>query len=68
MKLYTKLDCPLCNVIKVKMNNANIPYDISMNEKEMESLNIDKLPVLITDEGEQLEFKDILKYLEQYQQ
>lgn len=63
MTLYTKLDCPLCSVVKLKLDNANIKYDISLNEKEMEELGIDMLPVLKTDEGNLLPFKEILNYI-----
>lgn len=64
MILYTKQDCPLCSVAKVKLNLAGIKYDVSMNEEEMEKLNIDSLPVLKLDSGMLLGFKEILQYIE----
>ncbi len=63
MTLYTKLDCPLCSVAKLKLDNAGIKYDVSLNEKEMEELGIDMLPVLKTDDGKLLPFKEILNYI-----
>lgn len=63
MTLYTKLDCPLCSVVKLKLDNAGIKYNISLDEKEMEELKIDMLPVLKTDEGKLLPFKEILNYI-----
>jgi glutathione S-transferase len=64
MVLYTKLDCPLCNVAKIKLNATGIDYTISMNEEEMDKLNIDRVPVLQLDNGMLLEFKEILQYIE----
>lgn len=63
MTLYTKLDCPLCSVVKLKMDNAGIEYDASLNEAEMEELGIDMLPVLKTDDGRLLSFKEIINYI-----
>ena len=65
MTLYTKTDCPLCNVVKVKMVQAGIEYETCMNEDKMNELNIDRLPVLQLDNGELLEFKAILNYIEE---
>ena len=65
MTLYTKTDCPLCNVIKVKLAQFNINYTSCTDEEKMEELNIDRLPVLQLDNGELLEFKAILNYIEE---
>jgi len=65
MTLYTKHDCPLCNVVKLKLNVSEIPYDICTDEKKMEELNIDALPVLILDSGEKLEFKQIIDFIKE---
>jgi glutaredoxin len=46
MILFTKPDCPLCSVVKVKLNSANISYVISQDEERMEALGINRLPVL----------------------
>lgn len=64
MVLYTKLDCPLCNVAKIKLNAAGFDYTISMNEEEMDKLNINRLPVLQLDNGMLLDFREILQYIE----
>jgi glutaredoxin len=63
MILYTKSECPLCTVTKVKLQSREIPFEICMNEKEMDELGIDRLPVLKTDDGELLEFSEIMKRL-----
>ena len=64
MVLYTKFDCPLCNVAKIKLNATGIDYTISMNEAEMDKLNIDRVPVLQLDNGMLLSFQEIIKYIE----
>ena len=65
MILYTKSDCPLCTVTKVKMQSQGIPFEICMSEKEMDKLGIDRLPVLKTDDGELLEFSEIMSRLKE---
>ena len=64
MILYTKPDCPLCTVVKVKLNAKEIDYTISMNEEEMDKLNIDRVPVLQLDNGMLLDFKEILQHID----
>ena len=65
MILYTKSECPLCTVTKVKLQSQEIPFEICMNEKEMDELGIDRLPVLKTDNGELLDFSEIMKRLKE---
>ena len=65
MILYTKSECPLCTVTKVKMQAQQIPFEICMDEKEMDKLGIDRLPVLKTDDGELLDFSTIMKKLKE---
>ena len=68
MTLYTKNNCPLCNVIKVKMAQTNLQYKVNMDEDRMEELHLDRLPVLELDDGTLLEFKQILNYIEEVKQ
>jgi glutaredoxin len=65
MILYTLPDCPLCTVTKVKLNAKNIPFDVCMDETEMDKLGIDRLPVLKTDNEELLEFSEIMARLKE---
>ena len=65
MILYTKLECPLCAVTKVKLQAQEIPFEICMDEKEMDKLGIDRLPVLKTDNEELLEFSEIMTRLKE---
>ena len=65
MILYTKSECPLCTVTKVKLQSKEIPFEICMDEKEMDKLGIDRLPVLKTDNEELLEFSEIMARLKE---
>lgn len=65
MVLYTKSNCPLCAVAKIKMQEQEIDFDICTDEKEMDELGIDRLPVLKTDNGELLDFSEIMKRLKE---
>ena len=65
MILYTKSECPLCTVTKVKLNAQGINFEICTDEAEMEKLGIDRLPVLKTDNGELLDFSEIMKRLKE---
>ena len=65
MILYIKSECPLCTVTKVKLNAKNIFFNICTDENEMDKLGIDRLPVLKTDNGELLEFSEIMKRLKE---
>lgn len=65
MILYTKSECPLCTVTKIKLNAQGIDFDICTDEAEMEKLGIDRLPVLKTDNDELLDFSEIMKRLKE---
>lgn len=65
MILYTKSECPLCAVTKVKLNAQGINFEICTDEAEMEKLGIDRLPVLKTDNDELLDFSEIMKRLKE---
>lgn len=64
MILYSKPDCPLCTVVKLKLTAAEINFEISSDSKRMDELNIDRLPVLELENGMLLGFKEILQYIE----
>lgn len=64
MILYTKPNCPLCTVAKLKLNAAEIKYEISTDTAVMDKLNIDRLPVLQLNNGTLLNFKEIVQYTE----
>lgn len=63
MILYSLPNCPLCKVTKVKMQKANIAFEECQDEEVLKLKNIDRLPVLEKDDGELLDFKEILNYI-----
>lgn len=60
--LYTKLNCPLCAVAKLKLNTANIIYEECQDEAKMEELGIELLPALEKD-GKIFGFNQIIEML-----
>ena len=53
LTLYSKDDCPRCDMLKVKLNAKNISFVEIRDESVIEALGIDFLPVLEVD-GEML--------------
>ena len=66
MILYTKPNCPICDVIKTKLAQAGVEYTLNQNEEGMEALGIDFLPVLEKD-GELLNVTAIINWLKEEQ-
>ena len=46
LTLYTKDDCPRCDMLKAKLNAKNISFVEIKDESVIEALGIDFLPVL----------------------
>lgn len=63
--LYT-LNCPICKVVKQKLDDANIEYEVCTDTDKMASLGIDTLPVLSVD-GKLLHAKQIYEYIREYE-
>lgn len=61
--LYTKQDCPLCSVAKLKLNAAEIEYSICKDEELMKEKGFKMLPVLELDDGTLLTFSEIIEGL-----
>ena len=53
--------CPKCNVLKKKLYENNIAYELCDDVEEMRKLGINKIPVLSVD-GEILEFKNAVRF------
>ena len=47
--LYSTETCPKCKVLKTKLDNKNIQYEVNMDVKEMRALKIFSVPVLSID-------------------
>lgn len=65
MILYTNHSCPLCKVAKVKLAAAGINFSICTEQAIMIRKNIERLPVLETDDGKLLDFNDIIRYCQE---
>ena len=65
MILYTTSTCPRCNVVKVKLNQANLSYEVSTDIEQMEKLKIKQVPMLQLDDGTLLDFSGIIAYLKE---
>lgn len=63
MILYTKQDCPLCSVAKVKLNAAKIEYSICKDEELMKEKDFKMLPILELNDGTLLIFQEIIEGL-----
>lgn len=64
-KLYT-LNCPICKVVKQKLDDAGIEYEVCTDTDEMTLLGIDTLPVLCV-AGNLLHAKQIYDYIREYE-
>ena len=50
MVLYTKEDCPRCEMLKTKLKNKNIDFVEVDDESTIKALGIEFLPVLKVDD------------------
>lgn len=62
MILHT-IGCPLCDVLKEKLESKKITFEINTDEDKMAQLGITQVPVLQLDSGELLEFSAANKYI-----
>lgn len=56
--------CPKCNVMKMKLNKANIPFVENTNVDEMISIGLKSAPALKVDD-ELMTFVDAVKWIDQ---
>lgn len=59
--LYSN-DCPRCQVLKKKLNGANIQYEISNNFDFLLEKGIESVPVLVVD-NEIFDFKKAVEWV-----
>lgn len=50
IKMYSTKDCPKCQILKTKMNEKKIPYEVCEDVEEMISLNILSVPHLLVND------------------
>ena len=65
--LYTTETCPRCKVLKTKLEQANIEFEITLDISKLESLGILQVPMLEMDNGEMLDFNAAIKFLKEIQ-
>ena len=63
MIVYSNSSCPKCKVLKMKMDKANLAYDVNENVEEMQELGIKSLPYLQLDDGTLLNFGEAVKHI-----
>lgn len=54
VKLYTLPGCGICNVVRMKLERANIPFEKEEGEDFFVAHGIENAPVLVLDNGEKL--------------
>ena len=49
VKLYS-IGCPMCNVLKKKLDSKHIEYELIASTEEMEALGLTRVPALMIDD------------------
>jgi Glutaredoxin and related proteins len=65
IKLYSTETCPKCNILKMKMDKANLNYEVCMNIEEMTKKGIQSVPFLEVD-GQLLDFGSANKWIQNF--
>lgn len=63
IKFYST-GCPRCKVLKTKLDDAKIEYEVHSDIEEMTTLGIKGVPVLDVD-GERMNFGQAVKWLKE---
>jgi glutaredoxin len=66
IKLYTTETCPLCKVLKVKLNSASIKYELHQDIEELQKKGITNVPILEIDD-KQYNFSEAIKMIQEGQ-
>lgn len=62
--LYT-IDCPMCRVLEKKLNEKNVKFLTKNDKKELIKLGFYNLPVLEVEEGQFMNFKEAMNWIEE---
>lgn len=68
MTVYSMPDCPQCKFLMDRMAENHMTYEYNMNAEEMTKLGISSVPVLRTDDGKMLGFREALAYVMAYKE
>ena len=60
--IFTTSHCPRCQLLKMKLDQLNIPYEVFDDEYKMLDMGIQSVPMMSVD-GKLMDFADALKYL-----
>ena len=65
IELFTLPTCPICEMVKKKLNNKNIPYTERSFEELPEQIKTDRAPVLYTEAEYLFSPLEIKKWIEE---
>ena len=57
--------CRNCQILKLKLDDSNIPYSLFTDENKMIALGLDEVPILEVD-GKRMGFVEAIKYVMMY--
>lgn len=65
IKFYST-NCPRCNILKKKLDDKNIQYEIHTDTQEMINLGLVNAPALEFEDGQLLDFGKAIKWIGGY--
>lgn len=60
--LYTKANCPMCSILKTKLDQANIECSLFTDEAKMLEMGLDAMPLLEIN-GERMPYGAAIDYV-----
>lgn len=64
MILYTKTNCPMCDILKQKLNIKNISFEEWVDKaEEVKAMGFMSFPILKLDNGKTLSFSHAVEYI-----
>lgn len=64
--VYTTSHCPQCQLLKQRLNQLGIEYEVFDDEEKMQEMGITSVPVMSIN-GTMMRFRDALDYLNERQ-
>ena len=63
LTVYSSSTCPKCKVLKMKLDKTGIEYETCQDIEVMKELGINSIPVLQLADGELLDFKAAVDFV-----
>ena len=63
MTVYSSSSCPRCKVLKMKMDKANLNYDVVEDIEIMKEKGIKSIPVVELEDGRILDFSAAIAFV-----